>query len=133
MEQNRKDRFIDPSSGLRIATLVDGACRHPQWYTLDGTFAEAVAFLHGYYMALERCSGEQEQKLVTEWFGFCRWLMEKLGVTIPERVEEVTPGIFFLDHLRRDCRDDQAALERLDDWWAEYWSIIHGQPGDLQQ
>jgi hypothetical protein len=83
MEENRGSRFIDPASGLQILTLVDGACRHPRWFTLHGTFAEVAAFLNGYYFALEGLGGEKGRELVAEWRGFCLWLAEKLEVAPP--------------------------------------------------
>jgi len=119
---DRKSRWVDPATGLHVLNLVAGVCQHPRWYTLNGTFAEAVAFLHGCYFARPKQPGKEEGVRLADWDGFCAWLTEKLQVNPPGPGEGIRPSIYSFERIFRECPDDEAALARLEDWWFEYQS-----------
>jgi hypothetical protein len=123
----RDSRWIDPETGLRLLTLVDSVCRRPRWFTMNGAFAEAVAFLNGCYFSPG--TGPEEKTRAAEWYGFVEWLTERLQVVHPVQTEGVRPAIYFFDRIRSECPDDETALARLADWWFEYWSSHHPKDG----
>jgi len=117
---DRERRWIDPDTGLRVLNLVAGVCQHPRWYTLNGTFAEAVAFLHGCYFAQPKPPGQEAGARLADWDGFCAWLTEKFQASPPGPEEGIRSSIYGFERIRSECPDDEAALARLEDWWHEY-------------
>jgi hypothetical protein len=73
-------------------------------------FPEVVAFLEGFYAALEWRHAPDE---LAEWKSFCEWLSERLQRGPRER---------YFEALRRAYPEDEAALAQLAALWSEYRS-----------
>ncbi len=77
-------------------------------YTLDGTFAEVIAFLEGYYNGLAKAYPKVAP--VLEWFIFQEWLSEKTNTS--------TTKVFSV--LRDNARSSEAALEGTLAWLLQF-------------
>jgi hypothetical protein len=110
MEKSEEKRLYT-AADLHVVTLVAAACRYPRIYTLDGTFQEVVAFLEGFYAALEWRRAAPDE--VAEWKSVCEWLSGKLQRGPSER---------YFEALRRAYPEDGAALAQLATLWSEYRS-----------
>ena len=104
-----------PNLKVTFADVVETLCRYPRMYTMNGSFAEVVAFLEGYTIADAKDSRR-------DWHGFSRWLTAKMGY--PDNV--VAPV-----YLRRTYRDDAEALKELDRLFREY-AGSGGVPGSRE-
>ena len=63
---------------VRGITFTEAVLRRPAMYTVNGTFAEAVSFLEGYYSGMAH--GNIDAPPAIEWTDFRRWLAGRLGV-----------------------------------------------------
>lgn len=106
-----EEKRLYTAPDLQVLTLVATVCRSPEIFTLDGTFPEVVAFLAGYYIALEWRRAAPDD--VAEWKGFGEWLSERF---------QRGPCEPHFGALRRACPNDEAALEQLAALWSEYRS-----------
>ena len=112
MKANRnEEKHLYTAADLQVVTLVAAVCRAPKIYTLGGTFPEVVAFLEGFYAALEWRRAAPDES--AEWKGFCEWLSERLQRGPRER---------YFEALRRAYPEDAAAREQLATRWSEYRS-----------
>ena len=58
---------------IEFADIVDAFCKRPAMYTMNGTFAEIVAFLDGYATGAE----VNEDLYHYRWNAFLKWLAIK--------------------------------------------------------
>lgn len=67
---------------LQPVTFSEAVLLRPEMYTQGGTFAEAIAFLEGYYSGMAKSNPYAAP--VVEWEAFQRWLSEQLSVDSSE-------------------------------------------------
>ena len=65
-----------------VTTLSQAVLRHPNMYTLHGTFDEALAFLEGYYSGMAK--GIPYAVPVIQWAEFKQWLAAQLSVDLSD-------------------------------------------------
>jgi len=73
----------------RAVTLTEAVLLRPAMYTMNGTFAEVIAFLEGYYSGMAQVNPNAQ--LVVEWSDFEQWLADRLNVESTEpfrRIEQ---------------------------------------------
>ena len=66
----------------RGITLTEAVIRRPGMYTVNGSFAEVLCFLEGYYSGVAK--GNYSAPPVVEWSDFRHWLAQRFGVTSTE-------------------------------------------------
>jgi hypothetical protein len=96
--------------------VVEAVCKHPQMYTMNGTFAEVTAYLEGYTTADSKNSRR-------ELHGFNRWLSAKLGY--PSHVVSWV-------YLHETYPDDAQALKELSRLYREYADFGDDSNGELE-
>ena len=77
-------------------------------YTLNGTFAEVVSFLEGYYSGMAKANYDVPP--VIEWSAFLRWLAKRLGVD----------SAVSLKCIHESYDDDCDRIRALADWYARF-------------
>ena len=93
---------------IRAAMFTEAVLRRPAMYTMNGTFAEVVAFLNGYYSGAAR--GHLDWPPVIEWTDLERWLANRLGVASTEAFRRIEQS--FDDNCER--------IDALADWYARF-------------
>jgi L-fucose isomerase-like protein len=58
--------------------LTEAVLLRPAMYTMNGTFAEVVAFLEGYFSGMAH--GNPNASPVVEWSDFEQWLVDRMKV-----------------------------------------------------
>lgn len=95
---------------LRQVSFLEAICKRPGNYTFQSTFIEVIAFLEGFYMGIERRVKVDEPG---EWSAFRGWAREK---------SNDSTGGGWVERIRSECATEQAALERLIEWFREFKS-----------
>ena len=93
---------------VRGITFTDAVLRRPAMYTVNGTFAEAVSFLEGYYSGMAH--GNIDAPPAIEWSDFRRWIASRLGVDSADSFK-----VIYQTH-HEDCE----RLKALADWYARF-------------
>jgi hypothetical protein len=94
---------------MRFAEVLDIVCKSPAAHTMNGTFAEIVAFLDGYAKGAEVKDGPAHYS----WTPFLRWLAVKFNY--PKKTWPL-PWEVFLDSYP----DEETALKELARFYREY-------------
>ena len=93
---------------ITFGDVVRTICKHPKMYMMDGTFAEALAFLDGYAYGGQLGSPGRSSSYFNP---FQEWLCNRFGWTEPED---------FWRRFRDYYGDDQTALTEFARLWSEY-------------
>jgi hypothetical protein len=88
-----------------FADVVGAICKYPMMYTMNGKFAEVVAFIEGY------TSADSVKNSRIEWHGFSRWLAKRF---------EYSDAIVAAEYLRERYPSDDEAIDELAHKYAEY-------------
>jgi len=90
---------------MTFTDVVGFICKRPKMYTMNGTFAEVIAFIDGY------TSADSVKKSRMEWHGFSSWLAKRL---------EYSDAIVAAEYLRERYPSDDEAIDELAQRYAEY-------------
>ena len=94
----------------RSITFTEAVLLRPAMYTLNGTYAEVISFLEGYYSGMAR--GKPDVPPAVEWSDFENWLADCLGVGVMDSFR----------HIERSHTDDCERLKALANWYARFQS-----------
>lgn len=72
--------FSEPYNKITACSFVEGVCRHPEMYTINGTLAEVGAFLEGFYSGMISHSQDKHRYSAEAywWSDFCEWVTIQL-------------------------------------------------------
>jgi hypothetical protein len=96
----------------RGITLTDAVLLRPAMYTMNGTFAEVVAFLVGYFSGAAK--GNPSAPPVIEWSAFEYWLADRLNAQDGGHFRRIH------DAHREDCERLRALSELYTRFTMEY-------------
>jgi hypothetical protein len=97
---------------MEFADIVDAFCKRPAMYTMNGTFAEVVAYLDGY------AQGAEVKDVIYHyrWNAFLKWLAVKFDYS---KKTWPLPWQVFLDSYP----DEETALKELARFYREYAAV----------
>ncbi len=71
----------------RAVTLTEAVLLRPAMYTMNGTFAEVIAFLEGYYSGMAH--GNPNAQPAVDWSEFEQWLADRMNVDSAELFRQI--------------------------------------------
>lgn len=104
------------AADIHIVSFVEAVCRRPRMYTLNGSLAEVICFLTGFYsgMVTHRRYAPALRRVEREWHGFITWVVARLKLRATHDWADVAAA------LHQRGLDDAAALNYLADLNSEY-------------
>ena|SRR5437868_274954 len=92
----------------RGVTLTEAVLLRPAMYTMNGTYAEVIAFLEGYYSGMAH--GNPNAQPAVDWSDFEAWLADRLEVDSTEAFRRIEQS--YDDNCER--------IKALADWYARF-------------
>ena len=94
---------------MTFCEVIESLCKHPQMYTMSGTFEEVVAWIEGYTMNAR--NNRQDARF--QLYDFNRWLASKRNY--PDHIVATS-------YLRQSYPEDKEALAALASLFREFVS-----------
>jgi hypothetical protein len=109
------EREREKTKQYTIPDLIEGVFKRPAMYVGEHRFCTAIAFLEGFFSALQWSGAAPED--VSDWDGFHAWLHKKTKCPM---------SISVMHRFRNSQPDDETAFSQLAAYWSEYQSSKQG-------
>ena len=109
-EELQGDSTVEIDAGMIAAVFAE-----PKAWTADGTFAEVMSFLNGYFTGLQSSPPSDKLQEITKWGHFRPWLC----IRFASEADNLNP-YNVLNWLFQNSPTEAEILERLKLLWIEF-------------